>query len=64
MPDKNFQTSFQLIIAGSASDTPHHETILSLEDTSVNLIDNGFPALQLVVKDRTIDKAPYDHGIT
>lgn len=64
MPDKNFQTSIQLIIAASASGTPHHETILSLGDTPQYLIDNGFPALQLVVKGRTIDKAHYDHGIT
>ncbi len=64
MQNNNFAVAIQLIVQASIDGKPHHEAVLELCDTPQYLLDAGFPALRVVIKGKTVDKAHFDHGIT
>ena len=64
MQNNNFAGAIQLLVQASIDGKPHHEAVLELCDTPQYLLDAGFPALRVVIKGKTVDKAHFDHGIT
>lgn len=64
MPHTAFAVAIQALLKACIDGKPQHELVLPVGATPQYLVDFGFPALNMVITGRVVDKAHFDHGIT